>query len=163
MNQQSHSKPFQQRNWPDSGRIRVGRAGSAGGERRAAPYARQLREILKRPASWPAYWGTSPDGRALTVWVLAGPDAWAAARSRWKAGRICLVSPPDDDPAALDWTALQRLDPVLVQPCGPVGGDELQRLVLALVRDGVRHVLFLGANGAVRYSAGHAVEVNHAA
>ncbi|OOC10587.1 hypothetical protein [Thioalkalivibrio halophilus] len=93
--------------------------------RRWPPYARQHADALRRPV--------------CTVWVAVGADAWRWARSR--PNHHVLVAPEDTDPASLDWRCCRGHDPVLLQRVGHVDGERVERLVRALLRDGVQRVL----------------------
>jgi len=128
--------------------------------RRLPPYGARVAEILADPSSWRGRPGTSADGQHLTLWVLAGPDAWDAARL-WDASRALFVlSPPGEAPASFDWRVLAGHPPVLIWPCGDLAQAELAALVGALVRDGCGRVLVLWPSGprlfqveGVRYAA----------
>lgn len=127
------------------------------------PYARRLREVLTAPGTWPTFAGTSTDGRNVSIWVLAGADAWNVAREYARGRYLFLACPPDADPEALDWRLLAGHDPVLLRQCGQLAGDTLKRLVLALLRGGTERVLYLPENGQVRRYIRAGCEVKHVA
>jgi len=109
--------------------------------RRPPPYSGRLRAVLAEPATWSDYWGTSPDGKHLSIWILAGPEAWTVARQWADTQRLFLVAPPGADAARFDWRLCAGHPPLLLRLCGSVTEDELLPLVAALVRDGARRVL----------------------
>lgn len=111
--------------------------------RRRPPYGARLAAVLARPETWPEWSGTSSDRAHLTLWVLAGPDAWRIA-GVWLATRaLYVVAPPGEDPAGYDWRVVAGHPPVLVHPCGDLTQAEFAALVGALVRDGAERVLVL--------------------
>ena len=112
------------------------------------PYGRTLADRLSKPATWPQYAGTSPDGAAVTVWVALGPGAWDWAQDGADAFLLTIL-PPGADPASYDWRCLAGHDPVILQRCGPVQESDIHALADALLRDGVQRVLD-GAMG-IRY------------
>lgn len=122
---------------------------------RCPPYGRVLAERLSDPHTWPRYWGTSPDGQHVSLWVLTGQGAWSTARSwladRPLARRLFLISPPDTDPAEYDWSILTGHPPILVCTCGRNDPARLERLCCALLRDGCKRVLVPASAGLVRY------------
>jgi hypothetical protein len=116
--------------------------------RRLPPYGLALREVLNNPASWPGRPGTSADGSAVTVWVLAGADCWNVAEL-WAHPReakppLFVLSPPGEDPALFDWSALRGHPPTLLRPCPDLSQVEVAALVAALLRDGAGRALVLG-------------------
>lgn len=118
--------------------------------RRRPPYGARLAEVLARPETWPEWSGTSPDRAHLTLWVLAGTDAWQFA-GVWLATRaLYVVAPPGEDPAGYDWRVVAGHPPVLVHPCGDLTQAEVAALVGALVRDGAERVLVLPGGHASR-------------
>ena len=127
------------------------------------PYAKRLREVLTAPGTWPTFAGTSPDGRNISIWVLAGSNTWNVAGEYARGRYLFLACPPDTDPEALDWRLLRGRDPVLLRQCGQLDGDTLKRLMLALLRDGAERVLYLPENGQVRRYIRSGCEVPYAA
>lgn len=121
--------------------------------RRLPPYGRELAQA--RAGDLRRWWGTSPDGLIPTITVLCGRDAWNVKRE-WP-DRLMLVCPHRVDPGVLDWSLCAGADPVLLWRCGPTDGDQVRRLITALMRDGVDRVL--DAVTLDRYL----VEVSHAA
>jgi hypothetical protein len=131
---------------------------------RRPPYAARLAAILAHPETWPGRPGTSADGRHLTLWVLAGPDAWEVA-DLWghpdaAPAPLFVLAPAEEAPAGFDWSVLRGHPPVLVRPCGDLSQGEVAALVGALVADGCERVLVLGDRGmrlfqaeGVRYAA----------
>lgn len=117
--------------------------------RRLPPYGRAVLHA-RRTGQLRGYIGTSPDGANPTLWLLVGPDAWTVAE-RWYTHRLLIVAPADEDPAIRDWSCLVDADPVLLVRCGPVDGDHLERLLAAVMRDGVQRTLDLETG--VRYVA----------
>jgi hypothetical protein len=122
--------------------------------RRQPPYATRLADILTDPGSWPRRPGTSADGTTLTLWLLAGQEAWPRAHDWVNSAVPFLLAPPGEDPSCFDWGLLAGHLPVLVAPCGHLGQAEVAALVGALVRDGVARVLVLHPAGPRLYRAG---------
>jgi len=131
--------------------------------RRLPPYAKRLREALAAPATWSTFAGTSPDGRNVSIWALAGSNAWAVASEYVRGRYLFLACPPDAAPETLDWRLLRGHDPVLLRQCGQLDGDTLKRLVLALLHDGAERVLYLPEDGRVRRYIRAGCEVKHVA
>ncbi|WP_412852376.1 hypothetical protein [Ectothiorhodospira shaposhnikovii] len=129
--------------------------------RQLPPYGKRI--IQARQGDLSRYWGTSPDGRRPSLWCAVGTTAWEVARDAWHPARtrgrwLVAVCPPDTDPAALDWQCLVGSDPVLLVRAGNVDGDQVHRLVLALLTAGVGRILDMGTGN--RYMSR---EVDHAA
>lgn len=118
--------------------------------RRRPPYAARLAAILARPETWPEWSGTSPDRAHLTLWVLAGPDAWEVAGIWLGTRALYVIAPPGEEPARFDWRVLAGHPPVLVHPCGALAQAEVADLVGALLRDGAGRVLVLSGGDATR-------------
>lgn len=115
------------------------------------PYGRRLRELLADPAALSGFFGTSPDGRRPSLWVLVGEEAWEAGRILEDSGRhLFMLMPPDTFPERYNWELLRGRDPVLVRQCGHLDDAILQRLVLSMMRDGVWRILFLPLGGQPR-------------
>lgn len=112
--------------------------------RRPPPYAKRLREMLADRSRWPSYVGTSPNGRHLTLWLLAGTKSWKQAKDWEHTRRLFLLAPPDDDPQAFDWSLLAGHDPVLLMPCGDLFHSTELAIVSAVMRDGTERVLRSG-------------------
>jgi hypothetical protein len=124
--------------------------------RRLPPYGKQLVAALADPSSWPGRPGTSGDGLHLTLTVLAGAEAWDAARE-WSFTRaLFVVAPPDEPPDALDWSLLKDHPPILVRPCPALSQPVTAALVSALVRDGCERALVVGPTGLRLYRGGRA-------
>lgn len=107
------------------------------------PYGRKLRARLANRAHWARWYGTSPDGKAVSVHVVAGAAAWDWARGE-SDRRLLVVAPHSEDPARFDWSALAGHDPVLLVHAGALADEDAQRLVTALMHDGTRRVLAIG-------------------
>lgn len=106
------------------------------------PFGRELRAWLRADPK-PKRWGCN--GANATVAVAIGSGAWSWAREWHKAAipRLVLVVPPGECPALFDWRDCAGSDPILVAQCGEVQDGEIDRLVRALMRDGVNRVLEL--------------------
>ncbi|MCB2006003.1 MAG: hypothetical protein KDH93_13375 [Rhodoferax sp.] len=87
------------------------------------PFARLLRERAHQHQSW---------------WVLIGADAWDTANTwRNRPHRLFALCPPDADPRGLDWSVYRQAPPpVGLVRCGRVDGDQLHRLVQAMLSAG---------------------------
>ena len=87
-------------------------------------------------------------GRRANVFLFTGPDAWRRAEDRERAlgEGAALVLPQDADPAGFRWPAV----PALVVEITGMEGDRAQRLVAALIRDGVRMAALCDAQQAAR-------------
>lgn len=118
--------------------------------RRHPPYGRLLTERLRDPQGWHRWWGTAPDGRHVSIWVLVGPSAWETARA-WIDTRLLAVAPPTENPGLFDWHMLAGHPPVVVWSCGIVSQDELDCLAAALIRDGVERLVVLRLDASTRY------------
>lgn len=112
--------------------------------RRQPPYAARLRAMLADRSRWSSYVGTSPNGRHLTLWLLAGIEAWKQAKAWQHAPRLFLLAPIDNDPLTFDWSLLAGHDPVLLMPCGDLFHSTEIALVYAVMRDGTERVLRSG-------------------
>jgi hypothetical protein len=104
--------------------------------RRLPPYGRQMIEARRGDLS--RWWGTSPDGQHPSITVCVGKDAWRVKRE-WP-NRLMVVC-PDEPPEGFDWTCCAGADPVLLWRCGPAEGEQVRRLIMALMRDGTNRVL----------------------
>lgn len=114
------------------------------------PYAHELVARLYDRSTWPRWFGTSADGRAVCVFIAAGgPAAWAWAR-KVIASRLVLVAPVDRDPATFDWAPVAPHAPVVVAPFG-CGQDFTERLSIAVLRDGASSVVVASGQDVVRY------------
>jgi hypothetical protein len=144
--------------------------GRAGGDRATLTQNSERTYANRKP--WPPYskiispimgaaWGLSPDGLHYPFWVLFGPGAWGKARQWRQSMRRFVLLPPGDAPSAYGWGVLRGHPPVLLLPCGAVTGEEVKALVVALLRDGVERVLYLGAKDLTLFSS--AKGVRHAA
>jgi hypothetical protein len=122
-----------------------------GARRRRPPYAARLTTALADPASWPGRPGTSADGTAVTIWALAGPDAWEVARIWSETSALFVLAPPAEPPEVFDWSSLAGHPPVLIR--GELPAAEVGRLAAVLLRDGAGRVL---APGGRLYIAGEA-------
>jgi hypothetical protein len=117
-----------------------------------APYGRILERRLISRSSWPHWAGTSPDGQHVTIWVGAGDRgawSWAAAEVE---RRLLLVAPTDKDPAGFNWSVLCDHAPVIVAPFDDPPSEFIERLVVAILRDGCARVLIGLSYGLVRYT-----------
>lgn len=103
------------------------------------PFGRELRAWLATDPR-PHRWGCNGDRASITIAV--GPDAWAWACA-WHSRRLVLAVPPGESPARFDWRNCAGHDPILVAQCGEIKDGEIDRLIHALMRDGVRRVLEL--------------------
>lgn len=104
---------------------------------RQPPYARLMR---KRAAN--------PLNRSVAHAVLLGNDAWQTA-SRWREDslRAFTLCPPGEDPAGFDWTIYRKAPPpVSLIRCGRVDGDQLHRLVRAMLAAGSPRIFDLLAD-----------------
>lgn len=118
---------------------------------KAPPYGRTLAERLASPDGWPNWSGTSPDGHAVTIWVAAGGhSAWSWAE-REHTRRLLLLAPFDHDPSLFDWSLTKQHAPVVVTSFDNVTADFLERLAVAILRDGCQRVLVHSSNGILRY------------
>lgn len=115
--------------------------------RKLPPYGRELRAWLAADPK-PKRWGCN--GAAASITITIGSGAWSWARD-WHDQRLVLVVPPGESAANFDWRDCAGHDPILVAECGDVQDGELDRLVRALMRDGVERVLMLATMD--RYSA----------
>ena len=115
------------------------------------PYGKILTERLARPGQWPQYWGTSPDGSSVSIFVVVGTRAWRVANS-WIKKRLLVISPPGEDPALFDWSLLASHEPVLMYCAGPVRLAEMDCLAAAVLRDGAFKLQVIGQDG-LRYLA----------
>ena len=88
-----------------------------------------------------SFFGTSPDGRHETYFVLAGEKSWERAQQWRRGSRLFVLAPPKEDPARFNWNCVTRSDPVLLVVCGTIDGEFVRRLVAAMFRDGVECVL----------------------
>ncbi len=120
--------------------------------RRYPPYGRLLAKRMARPDTWRRNWVTSPDGKRVSLFVLAGVDAWRLGHE-WIEHRLLAVSAPDSDPTIYDWSILAGHPPILVWPCGRCGSAHLECLICALIRDGCERVLALRPRCCIRYLA----------
>lgn len=80
-------------------------------------------------------------------WVLIGGESWVTAEC-WRRDsnrhRPFALCPPGEDPAVLDWSLYRRAPaPVGLVRCGQVDGDQLHRLVCALLADGTPRIFDL--------------------
>lgn len=104
-----------------------------------APYscrvAARIGDLEKRRAAI----GTSADGRAVTLWVVAGSDAWdmVARRPKW----LALPCDGRSDPLTYDWSIVRDHAPVLLVRAGHFENDMVLRLAQALLRDGAERVI----------------------
>jgi hypothetical protein len=107
------------------------------------PYARHI--SAARASRTPNfYWGTSPNGKAFTIWLLIGDRAWSTAKEWVEHRRLCTLLPPDnEDPANINWTPLSGTDPIIICRCGRClyTGHYFHRLLAAMMRDGVQRIL----------------------
>lgn len=130
------------------------------------PYSKLLARQLADPSSWRRYWGTSADGKHVSVWVITGPEAWRVAKDghanihrsslgsgrAWEGNTLFLLLPPGQDPYAYDWRQLAIGEPILVAQAGNVSQTDIATLADALLRDGVGSVLADSPGGPIRYS-----------
>ena len=114
--------------------------------RRLAPYGRALQARIRDRANWPRWSGTSADGAHLTLWVVAGTDAWEWAEYH-RDSRLFLLSPVDTDPANYDWGLLAGHDPVLLLALGEIDPPKIDRFAAAILRDGATRVSLFGSGG----------------
>ena len=116
------------------------------------PYGRVLAQHLANRSSWPRWAGTSPDGQHVTIWVAAGDKgAWSWATEQIEH-RLLLVAPLDRDPAIFNWSVLCDHAPVIVVSFDDPPHEFLERLAVAILRDGCVRVLIGLSNGLVRYT-----------
>ena len=108
-------------------------------KRKLAPYSRQVAARISDLEKRRAALGTSADARAVTLWVVAGPDAWdmVARRPKW----LALPCDGRSDPFIYDWSIVRGHAPVLLVRAGKCEGDMILRLVQALLRDGAERVI----------------------
>ncbi|SEQ01332.1 hypothetical protein SAMN05421693_11420 [Ectothiorhodospira magna] len=130
-------------------------------QRQLPPYGKRI--IQARRGNLSGHWGTSADGRHPSLWCAVGSGAWDAARAYWNpprnfGPRLVAVCPPGEDPAALDWSCLAGSPPVLLVRAGDVDGEQVHRLVTALLTAGVGRILDMGTGN--RYLS---KETDHAA
>ncbi|MCG5495249.1 hypothetical protein [Ectothiorhodospira variabilis] len=126
--------------------------------RKLPPYARKILQARQGEAL-SRYAGTSADGQHPTLWVAIGSEAWDVARDTWERSRPRLMTlcPPGEDPQALDWRCLAGADPALLLRAGAVDGDQVQRLVLALLTARVGRIIDMDTgNRYVRKEVDHA-------
>lgn len=109
--------------------------------RKLPPYAHDILAV-RQAGTLRGRWGTSSDGRAPSLFLCVGSDAWRVAR-QWAGHRLVTLMPPSEDPAGFDWRCLAGADPVLLWRCGIVDGDILAALLQAVMRDGTDRVLDL--------------------
>lgn len=102
------------------------------------PFGLDLRKRLNGDDS--SFWGTSPNGKNHTLFLLIGADAWAVAR-QWRSRRLLVLFPPGDNPVAYDWSILRAADPLLLWRCGDVDGEILLALLKSVMAAGVERVL----------------------
>lgn len=119
--------------------------------RRLPPYGRHILHVRRR-GNLRGFVGTSASGRYCTVWLLVGSDAWDLAQY-WRATRLIIVAPTNADPRAFDWSPLAAADPVLLVRVGSIDGAHLERVLAAVMRDGVQRVFDLYTGD--RYIANH--------
>lgn len=93
-----------------------------------------------------------------TYWIAAGSDAlaWAAEHPHLHA----LAAPLDDDPATRDWCLVAGSPPVCVVAAGELHEMFLERLAVALLRDGAGRVLAMtGGRDSIVFTAAEVTKV----
>ena len=105
---------------------------------------------------WGQYWGTSSDGRHVSIWCLCGTNAWAIAK-RWIPNRLLVVHPPSAEPEIFDWSTLRGHPPILLYRVGEIADALVDRLAASMLRDGVERVSLL-MSGGVTYFPGWRAE-----
>jgi len=118
--------------------------------RKLPPYARKIQGAINNPNTRQSFMGTSPDGRSLTIWIAIGTEAWGFAKTRSKF--LIAICPNDERPENYCWKFAKGHDPILITQQGAIFGSSLQNLIFALMRDGVKRILFFnGQQKSVRY------------
>jgi len=118
--------------------------------RKLPPYARKIQGAINNPDTRQTFMGTSPDGQHLTIWIAIGTEAWLFAKARPQF--LIVVCPIDEHPDRFNWKFTAYHDPILVTQQGTIIDDTLQNLIFALMRDGVKRILFFnGQQKSVRY------------
>jgi hypothetical protein len=118
--------------------------------RQYPPYGQVLTARLRWPEIGHGYWGTSPDGRHVSLWVLCGSSVWETARV-WIDTTLLAVAPPYENSSLYDWQVLAGHPSVLAWLCGEVSQEELDCLTAALIRDGVERILVMLPDKPVHY------------
>ena len=116
-------------------------------KKRKAPYHKRLETILRNPANWPRYQGTSPNGSSLSIYVFGGSQAWPAGKEAADSRLLFLVANPDQDPSLYDWSILAGHEPIPVIPKGHLPKYMAEAIAAALIEDGVEGVLIPNGDG----------------
>jgi hypothetical protein len=114
------------------------------------PYGKQLMAIINAPKTWRECYGTSPDGKHLTIWIAIGSQAWEWAKAR-VGHKLVVVVPDDESPDIYRYSFVKGHDPILVQQCGETSADFIKSLVAALMRDGAQRVWVWGRDESTLY------------
>ncbi len=105
----------------------------------AAPCSKAVAARIADPTARRQALGTSRDNAAVTLFVFTGPQAWDAVLKC--PARLALADDPTRDPAVIDWSAVRGHGPVLLVRAGKTDGARVERLILALLRDGAASVI----------------------
>lgn len=111
------------------------------------PYTKRLSDVLKTPSVWPQYKGTSQDGKRISLFIIAGTNAWEIAKKRLHTKLLYLMLPPTDDPEIYDWGICAGHEPIIILTAGQLKKDISHRLSIALLRDGVDRVVTSAGGG----------------
>ncbi len=111
------------------------------------PYAKRFSDVLDTPGVWPQYRGTSSDGKRLSLFIIAGSNAWEMAKKSLSSKLLFLVHPPADPPEIYDWRICAGHEPIIILTAGRLNNDISRRLSIALLRDGVDRVVTSAGDG----------------
>lgn len=119
-------------------------------QRPRPPYSQIVAAALAEPATWPQWFGTSPDGKRVSLFVAAGgPRAWAWARHEIEH-RLVLMAPQERDPCEYSWRLCAEHAPAIIFSFDATV-EHMERCAIALLRDGAERTLVQFPNGIVRY------------
>ncbi len=105
----------------------------------AAPYSKAVAARIADPTARRKALGTSRDNTAVTIFVFTGSKAWDAVLKC--PSRLALADDPTRDPALIDWSVVRGHGSVLLVRAGKTDGARVERLILALLRDGAASVI----------------------